>query len=59
MEQYTVDLLWTLLSYAELLQESPDFYNTWKKDANAYIMPKLDMAPWKPRAVAAATGTAK
>ena len=49
MEQYTVDILWTLLSYAELLANSPDFYTTWKKDRKAREMPELGMKPWKPR----------
>lgn len=53
MEQYTVDIMWTLLSYAELLANSPDFYTAWKKDSNAYKMPGMKMAEWKPRVAAA------
>lgn len=49
MEQYTVDILWTLLAYAEVLAGSPDFYDLWKKDESAYTMEELRMAPWKPR----------
>ncbi|KAL7525337.1 hypothetical protein ACHAXR_000960 [Thalassiosira sp. AJA248-18] len=47
MEQYTVDILWTLLAYADLLAGSPDFYDAWRNDKNACEMPKLAMAPWK------------
>ena len=49
MEQYTVDILWTLLSYAELLKKSPDFYDKWRADSQAYNMPALKMAPWRAR----------
>mmetsp|Transcript_24187 Transcript_24187/g.51048 ORF Transcript_24187/g.51048 Transcript_24187/m.51048 type:complete len:926 (+) Transcript_24187:247-3024(+) len=42
-EQYTVDLLWTLLAYAELLTGSPDFMTEWRKDEDAYFMPALNM----------------
>ncbi len=49
MEQYTVDMLWTLLAYAELLANSPDFHDAWRRDGSAYEMPALDMRPWKPR----------
>ena len=49
VEQYTVDLLWTLLSYAELLANSPDFYDTWRRNKSAYTLPQLQMTPWKPR----------
>lgn len=49
VEQYTVDLLWTLLSYAELLANSPDFYDTWHRNKSAYTLPQLQMTPWKPR----------
>ena len=49
MEQYTVDMLWTLLSYAELLANSPNFHDAWRRDKSAYEMPALDMRPWKPR----------
>jgi len=57
MEQYTVDMLWTLLSYAELLRSSPDFYDTWKKNKSAYEMPQLEMKPWKPRVPEAVSST--
>ena len=50
MEQYTIDMLWTLLSYAELLAKSSDFYINWRQNKNAYEMPALEMRPWKPRA---------
>jgi hypothetical protein len=40
MEQYTVDLLWTLLAYRALLAESPDFLDEWRKNEAAYSMPK-------------------
>jgi hypothetical protein len=49
MEQYTIDMLWTLLSYAELLANSPDFHDAWRRDKSAYEMHALDMRPWKPR----------
>ena len=49
MEQYTVDILWTLLSYAEMLAGSPDFYNVWRRDKSAYKMEELQMAPWRAR----------
>eukprot|EP00571_Detonula_confervacea_P000522 CAMPEP_0172316804 /NCGR_PEP_ID=MMETSP1058-20130122/29559_1 /TAXON_ID=83371 /ORGANISM="Detonula confervacea, Strain CCMP 353" /LENGTH=532 /DNA_ID=CAMNT_0013031213 /DNA_START=239 /DNA_END=1834 /DNA_ORIENTATION=- len=52
MEQYTVDILWTILSYAELLAGSPDFYDTWKRNKSAYVMSALDMKTWKPRVAA-------
>jgi hypothetical protein len=54
MEQYTVDLLWTLLAYRELLAASPDFLDEWRKNEAAYSMPALDMKPWKSKAAAAA-----
>lgn len=57
MEQYTVDMLWTLLSYAELLAESPDFYDTWRRNKSAYEMPALQMKPWKPRVAPNAAAT--
>eukprot|EP00986_Skeletonema_menzelii_P020949 scaffold32788_cov166-Skeletonema_menzelii.AAC.1 len=50
MEQYTVDMLWTLLAYRELIAGSPDFMNEWKSNEAAYSMPALDMKPWKSRA---------
>jgi hypothetical protein len=50
MEQYTIDMLWTLLSYAELLAKSSDFHINWRQNKNAYEMPALKMRPWKPRA---------
>ena len=37
VDQYTVDLLWTLLSYAELLANSPDFYDTWRRNKRVHI----------------------
>ncbi|KAL7555145.1 hypothetical protein ACHAWF_018749 [Thalassiosira exigua] len=49
MEQYTVDILWTLLSYAELLTGSPDFYDKWRNDGSAYRLPGMDMSPWRSR----------
>ena len=49
MEQYTVDMLWTLMAYAELLHGSPDFDKTWKADSSAYKMRALAMAPFRPR----------
>lgn len=52
MEQYTIDILWTLLSYAELLAKSPDFDDSWRQNNNAHDMPALAMRPWKPRASA-------
>ena len=54
MEQYTVDLLWTLMAYRELLHGSPDFFDEWRKNEAAYSMPALDMKPWKSKAAAAA-----
>ena len=47
MPQYTVDLLWTLTAYADLLAQSPDFYRTWRADPIAYRMEKQRMAPWR------------
>ena len=55
MEQYIVDMLWTLLSYAELLANSPDFYSAWRRNKNAYNMPELAMKEWKPRVAHAST----
>jgi len=49
MEQYVVDMLWTLLSYAELLANSPDFYDKWRRNRVAHEMPKLAMAEFRPR----------
>ena len=47
MPQYTVDLLWTLTAYADMLAQSPDFYRTWRADPIAYRMEKQRMAPWR------------
>ena len=52
MEQYTVDMLWTLMSYAELLAGSPDFYTAWRKNKSAHDMPALEMAPFRRQAPA-------
>lgn len=54
MEQYTVDLLWTLLAYRELVAGSPDFLDKWRSNEAAYSMPALEMKPWKSTAQAAA-----
>ena len=54
MEQYTVDLLWTLLAYRELIVGSPDFLDEWRKNEAAYLMPALEMKEWKSKAAAAA-----
>ena len=53
MTQYTVDMLWTLLAYRELLAGSPDFIDQWKSNEAAYEMPALDMKPWKSKAAQA------
>lgn len=58
MEQYTVDMLWTLLAYSELIAGSPDFIEEWKGNEAAYSMPALDMKPWKSRAQAEAEAQA-
>jgi len=50
MEQYTVDILWTLLAYRELISGSPDFFDEWRSNDAAYSMPALDMKPWKSKA---------
>ena len=42
-EQYTIDILWTLLAYSELLESSPDFMEAWRSNDDAYIMPALNM----------------
>ena len=47
MQQYTVDLLWSLLAYAELLAGSPDFDRVWRKDRSAYWMEGQRMKPWR------------
>jgi len=49
MEQYTIDILWSLLAYAEMLRGSPDFYDVWKRDRSAYGMQALKMGPWTPQ----------
>ena len=49
MEQYTVDMLWTLLAYAELLEGSPDFLGLWRADRDARDMGGMGMAPWRAR----------
>ncbi|KAL9184204.1 hypothetical protein ACHAXT_002290 [Thalassiosira profunda] len=49
LEQYTVDMLWTLMAYAELLHGSPDLDKAWKADSSAYKMRALAMAPFRPR----------
>jgi len=59
MEQYTVDMLWTLLAYRELIAGSPDFLDEWKSNEAAYSMPALDMKPWKSRAQAQAEAQAE
>jgi len=46
-EQYTVDFLWTLLAYAELLSNAPGFLENWKADYDAYQLPALDMAEFR------------
>jgi len=58
MEQYTVDMLWTLLAYRELIAGSSDFMEEWKGNEAAYSMPALDMKPWKSRAQAEAEAQA-
>lgn len=46
IEQHTVDILWTLLAYTELLAKSPEFYQVWRSDLDAYKMPALNMKGW-------------
>jgi hypothetical protein len=55
MEQYTVDILWTLLAYRELIAGSPDFLDEWRSNEAAYSMPALDMKSWRSKAQAQAT----
>ncbi len=50
IEQYTVDVLWTLLAYVQVLAGSPDFHDAWRGDRDAYRMEGLRMALWRPRA---------
>jgi len=54
MEQYTVDILWTLLAYRELIAGSPDFLDEWRSNEAAYSMPALDMKSWRSKAQAQA-----
>ncbi|KAL7480823.1 hypothetical protein ACHAW6_006484 [Cyclotella cf. meneghiniana] len=49
IEQHTVDILWTLLAYAELLAKSSDFFLEWKSNRDAYDMPSLNMKAWPGR----------
>jgi hypothetical protein len=49
IEQHTVDILWTLLAYAELLAKSSDFFLAWKSNRDAYDMPSLNMKAWPGR----------
>lgn len=46
IEQYTVDILWTLLAYTELLAKSSEFYQVWRSEIDAYKMPALNMKGW-------------
>ena len=43
-EQHTLDFLWTLMDYAELLDKSPNFKEKWRRDKYAYTLPKLKMS---------------
>ena len=43
-ETHVLDLLWTLLDYAELLDKAPRFNEIWKGDKDAYNLPLLEMA---------------
>lgn len=45
IEQQTVDVLWTLLAYTELLTKSKDFYYIWRSNRAAYELPSLNMKP--------------
>ena len=45
IEQHTVDVLWTLLAYTELLAKSKDFYHVWRSNRDAYELPALNMKP--------------
>lgn len=47
VEQHTVDVLWTILAYTELLAKSKDFYPTWRSNKIAYEMPSLNMKAWR------------
>ena len=42
-EQHTLDFLWTLLDYADLLDKSSYFREKWTNDRFAYRLPKLEM----------------
>jgi hypothetical protein len=46
IEQHTVDVLWTLLAYTQLLAKSPNFYQVWRSNVDAYEMPSLNMKAW-------------
>ena len=46
-EQHTLDFLWTLLDYAELLDKAPKFNEIWTADRFAYRLPKLEMAKFE------------
>lgn len=46
-EQYTVDFLWTLLDYAELLANAPGFHEEWASDYYAHELPAQNMAEFK------------
>jgi len=43
-ETHVLDFLWTLLDYAELLDNAPRFNDRWKSDKDAYNLPSLEMA---------------
>lgn len=43
-ETHVLDFLWTLLDYAELLDNAPRFNERWKSDKDAYNLPSLEMA---------------
>eukprot|EP01082_Thalassiosira_pseudonana_P003561 g3523.t1 g3523 contig12:2245657-2247513(+) len=46
-EQHTLDFLWTLLDYAELLDKAPRFNERWSSDSFAYELPKLEMSEFQ------------
>ena len=46
-EQHTLDFLWTLLDYAELLDNSPRFREKWTGDYHAYRLPNLEMSEFE------------
>lgn len=46
-EQHTLDFLWTLLDYAELLDKAPRFNEKWSSDSFAYELPKLEMSEFQ------------